>query len=134
MQQKALLEITATAAFVLVAVMIFLRQKQGLDPALPPEVAQAVAMVEDKGCPACHSRDGSAGVGPTWQGSWGSVRHFGDDSSAVFDAVYLRQSVTDPGAKVVPGFQNLMLPVALSDAEFQQLEALLRYLAQPADE
>jgi cytochrome c oxidase subunit 2 len=132
MQQKSLLQITAVAALVLVASLAFLRQENASDPSLPEDVAQAVTMVEAKGCPACHTRDGSAGVGPTWKGSWGSVRQFGDGSSAVFDGAYLRQSVTDPAAKVVVGFQNLMLPVALSESEFQQLEVLLQYLAQPA--
>jgi cytochrome c oxidase subunit 2 len=134
MQQKALLQMAAAVALVLVASLTFLRQKNSTDPTLPQDVAQALAMVEDKGCPACHSRDGAAGVGPTWQGSWGSVRHLSDGSSVVFDGVYLRQSVADPAAKLVLGFQNLMLPVPLSEAEFQQLEVLLRYLAPPGVE
>jgi cytochrome c551/c552 len=133
-QRTVFWQMTAVVVFTLLAALVSLRKTARRDLALPPEVAQAVAMVEAKGCPACHSRDGTAGIGPSWQGTWGSVRRFGDGSSAVFDDAYLRQSVTDPAAKVVEGFQNLMLPVALSEAEFQQLEVLLRYLAHSASQ
>jgi len=132
MQQKTLWRSAHTVAAAVFSMIVLSGCGPDSKANLPPEVAQAWAMVDEKGCSACHTRDGSAGIGPSWKGAWGSERQFSDGTSAMFDAAYLRQSVTDPAARVVQGFQNLMLPAALTEAEFAQLELLLQYLAQPA--
>lgn len=63
---------------------------------------------ENRGCATCHSLDGSRGQGPSWKGIWGKTHQFADGSSAVVDENYVRQSVLEPNAKVVQGFEPVM--------------------------
>lgn len=134
MQPRMKLVLATGAGLAFVVGIVLMRPQPGGAVELPSELAQARQIATDRGCVVCHSLDGEAGIGPTWRRSWGSLRQFEDGSSQVFDAAYLRQSVTEPAAKVVKGFQNLMLPVALTDHEFEQLERLLAHLAEGAEE
>jgi cytochrome c oxidase subunit 2 len=52
-------------------------------------------LFEKRGCAACHSVDGSGGIGPTQKGLFGRNRVFTDGSSAVADENYLRESTLD---------------------------------------
>jgi cytochrome c oxidase subunit II len=63
---------------------------------------------ENRGCATCHSLDGSRGQGPSWKGMFGNTRQFADGSSAVADENYIRQSVLEPQAHVVRGFEPIM--------------------------
>ena len=67
------------------------------------------AMVhENRGCATCHSLDGSRGQGPSWRGIYGTSRPFADGSSAVADENYIRQSILEPQAHVVQGYEPIM--------------------------
>jgi cytochrome c oxidase subunit 2 len=93
------------------------------------------------GCAQCHSVDGSPGSGPTWLGLYKSNVAFSAgppgytlsavDDDATWDA-YLRESVLDPGAKVVQGYQNVMPPGAAqfsgSPYKDKKLAALVEYV------
>jgi cytochrome c oxidase subunit II len=83
------------------------------------------------GCNACHSLDGAAGVGPTWKGLYGSQVRLADGSTVTADDAYLIQSIRNPGATLVEGFQNIM-PAAiggsLTDQQIQDLIELLKSL------
>lgn len=72
----------------------------------PVEIGKQVAT--SAGCVACHSIDGSTLVGPSWKGLYGSTSSFTDGSSGPVDDAYLHQSIVDPGAKIVNGFQDVM--------------------------
>lgn len=63
---------------------------------------------EQFGCIACHTSDGSAGVGPTWSGLFGEDVILTDGSTVVADHEYLYQSICDPNSQVVEGFQPIM--------------------------
>lgn len=52
-------------------------------------------------CKACHTTDGTSGVGPTFQGIWGREERFSDGSSYTVDEAYIRESIRDPQAKIV---------------------------------
>ena len=73
---------------------------------LGPENGQKVAQAS--GCFACHSVDGSALVGPTWKGLNGKTENLDDGSTVTVDDAYLNESIVNPAAKIVAGFQNLM--------------------------
>ena len=113
-----------------------------LSPVSPPEPAVQPAgvdplqtareLAESKGCTACHSLDGSAGIGPSWLHSYGAVRTFADGGTDVVDEDYLRQSMQQPAARVVAGFQNVMVAAGLSEDEMSMLIALIRSLAADA--
>jgi cytochrome c oxidase subunit 2 len=72
-----------------------------------------------KGCNTCHSTDGSAKTGPTWKGLYGANRSMADGKAVKADDNYLRESMVDPKAKVVAGFQPVMPTFAglLNDRE-----------------
>jgi cytochrome c oxidase subunit II len=95
---------------------------------LSPAARSGAALAETKGCRACHSLDGAAGIGPSWMGSYGSPRTLQDGSSVVMDDDYLRRSMQDPAGQVVTGFDNVMVPVNLSDAEVDMLIGLIKEL------
>lgn len=63
---------------------------------------------ENRGCATCHSIDGTRGQGPTWKGIYGTNRPFTDGTSAVADENYIRQSILEPNAKVVQGYEPVM--------------------------
>lgn len=78
---------------------------------LPDDPAERGAFwFEQYGCNACHSTDGTVLVGPSWRGLWGSERTFADGSTAVVDEEYFRQSILEPNAHVIEGFQPNLMP------------------------
>jgi cytochrome c oxidase subunit 2 len=82
-------------------------------------------LVQTLGCLSCHSTDGSQSVGPTWKGLFGSKVTLQDGSTVTADEAYLKESIVQPGAKVVQGYSNIMTPAQLND---QQVKAILDYL------
>jgi cytochrome c oxidase subunit 2 len=80
------------------------------------------------GCRACHSIDGSAGVGPTWKGTYGSQVQLADGSTVTADHDYLLESIRNPGAKIVQGFQNVMPPNIAQDMSDQQVEDVIAFI------
>ena len=79
------------------------------------------------GCTGCHSIDGAAGVGPTWQGLFGHEVKLSDGSTVTADEAYLTESIHDPGAKVVEGFQNIM-PQTYAEMPDDQVNAIIAYI------
>lgn len=78
---------------------------------LPPvEAGQMV--FQRNGCVACHSINGTPLVGPSFQGVWGRSETLADGSTIVVDADYVAESLFNPTAKVVKGFQPVMPPFA----------------------
>lgn len=85
------------------------------------------ALAQSHGCLACHSLDGTKGVGPTWQGLWGRMEDLTDGSTVAVDAAYFKESIEYPNAKVVKGFAPVMLPYQFTDEE---IEALIAYAVE----
>lgn len=109
----------------------WLNSSAGLAPRVLTAAEQALELAASRGCLACHSLDGSRGIGPSWLGNWGMERRFLDGSSAVVDADYLRESMLDPAARVVEGYDNVMLPTGFTEAEIDLMTGFIRDL-QPA--
>ncbi|GFE60154.1 cytochrome c oxidase subunit II [Geobacter sp. AOG2] len=68
-------------------------------------------LAQEKGCLVCHSLDGSRGVGPTFKGLFGArvtVQRGKAKVTVSADEGYLRESIRQPAADVVEGFQPLM--------------------------
>src|SRR5690606_3075837 len=63
-----------------------------------------------RGCNACHSIDGSKSTGPTWKGLWGNQETLADGSSVTVDDDYIRESIFEPNAKIVSGYQGVGMP------------------------
>lgn len=84
-------------------------------------------------CATCHSVDGSANIGPTWQGLWGSERRFADGSTAIADEAYVRESILQPNAKVVEGFPDQMTPFTWGADTDAYMEGIFAYLKSLSD-
>ncbi len=80
------------------------------------------------GCGSCHSVDGSSGVGPTLQNLYNREVTLNNGETVTANEEYLKESITDPNAKVVEGYQPVMPNVssAMSDAEIQSLVEYLK--------
>ncbi|MCC7479729.1 c-type cytochrome [bacterium] len=96
---------------------------------LPPEKAGEI-LYNNRGCVQCHSIDGKAGTGPTFKGLWGHEAKLKDGGTVLVDENYVRESVLDPQAKIVEGFQPVMPTYQgrLKDAEIGYLIAYLKTL------
>lgn len=92
-------------------------------PIVPP--ASGRELLENNGCTACHSLDGSKGIGPTFKGLYKSTRVLVDATTVVADDDYLRESIESPEAKLVKGFEANMPPLPLSPAE---VKAMVEYI------
>ena len=62
---------------------------------------------KDLGCATCHNPN-SQGRGPTLERVFGSRVHLQGGDSAIATEAYLRESILDPAAKVVEGYQPVM--------------------------
>ena len=92
-----------------------------------PEAGKA--LVAQSGCAACHSIDGTRLTGPTWRGLFGSKVALADGTTVTADEAYLTESVVDPNAKVVQGFQAGTMPkFGLADAQIKDIVAYLETL------
>jgi len=77
-------------------------------------------------CTSCHTIDGTKLVGPSLQGVFGKTESFEDGSTVTVDENYIRQSVLQPQAKIVKGFNTaVMPPFVMKD---WKLDALIAYI------
>ena len=65
-------------------------------------------LARTRGCTQCHSSDGSAKVGPSWQGLFGQERASADGTMEVVDDSFIRSSILEPQASVRQGFPAVM--------------------------
>ena len=86
-------------------------------------------VARDRGCTTCHSSNGDKGTGPTWKGLYGSEVELADGTTVTADETYVKESITDPGAKIVNGYGNVMPHFTLSQEEVNQLFAYIQSLA-----
>lgn len=86
-------------------------------------VERGKKLFAQNGCASCHSLDGSSGVGPSLQGLYGSKAELESGETVEADEEYIRESITNPGAKISKGYQPVMPNVSsgLSDADIQSL-------------
>ncbi len=102
--------------------------------ATPVTVEEGARLSELMGCVACHSTDGTTlgKVGPTWKGIFGSQREIGgkNKGKVLADEAYLRESIKDPAAKFVKGFEksDAGMPSYEGVITDAQIEALILYL------
>ncbi|AOE85125.1 c-type cytochrome [Pseudomonas sp. TCU-HL1] len=106
---------------------------QSLSAAGPPGAGaeQGQQVAQSLGCLACHTVDGSTGVGPGWQGLYGKTETLADGSQVKVDDAYLKESILKPAAQVVQGFAPVMPAFTPSDAELDALIAFIKSRANP---
>jgi cytochrome c oxidase subunit 2 len=97
-----------------------------------PLSASGEKIFAELGCATCHRSD-SQGRGPTLQGIFGRPVQLEGGRTVTADENYIRESILDPGAKVVNGFKPVM-PTFQGLVSEEQLNALVAYvksLSQP---
>ena len=105
----------------------------GAGPMAP--VALGEKVYNQYACQSCHSADGSAGVGPSWQNIWGQPRPGSEEG--VVDEAYIVQSILYPQAYIVPGYENGNMPSydgQLNDEQIAGVAAYIRELSGAATE
>jgi len=95
-------------------------------PVLADASQQGKLLAQSHGCVACHSVDGSAGVGPSWKGLYGRQEPMSDGSTVKADDAYLRESINQPQARIVKGFAPVMPAQSMSTSEVDALIAYIR--------
>ena len=85
-------------------------------------------LVVQNGCAACHSIDGSKGIGPTWWNLFGSQVTLGDGSIVTADEAYLTESILNPTLKVVKGFQPTMPAFSFTQQEVTDIISYIQTL------
>ncbi len=110
-------------------------------PALPtpeggppddPDAAAGQQLAASNGCTACHSIDGTAGTGPTWQGLFGSEVPLDDGSTVTADEAYITESILQPTAKIHEGYGPIMpsFEGRLTEDQVNQIIAYIETLAE----
>lgn len=86
-------------------------------------VERGKKLFSKNGCASCHSLDGSSGVGPSMKGIYGEEVTLESGKTLERDEEYLRESIQNPNAKIVQGYQAVMPNVSsgMSDADIQSL-------------
>lgn len=79
-------------------------------------------------CVACHTIDGSEDIGPTWQGIWMHEVVLEDGSTVTVDAAYITESIQEPNAKIVEGFDGVMPELDLDDDAIADVIAFIQTL------
>jgi cytochrome c oxidase subunit 2 len=85
-------------------------------------------LYQEKGCVACHSTDGSPGVGPTFKGLHGKTEKVitdGKEQTVVVDEAFIRNYIKDPNEVRVEGYPPIMPKMSMTDEE---LTALVDYI------
>jgi cytochrome c2 len=109
---------------------------------LPPDTAAPITAEEGRrlyqrfGCAACHSSEEAAvsKLGPNFKGLFGSSRTFNNGVVRVTaDEGYLRESILEPGAKVVSGYERLGMGMpsfagVLTDAQIESIILFIKSL------
>lgn len=99
-----------------------------------PTAEEGARLYQMFGCMACHSTDGSTvgKVGPSWKGLFGSERDIakGIKGRVKADAEYLKESILNPGARVVKGFEKFDtgMPIYAGILNESQIQSLILYI------
>jgi cytochrome c oxidase subunit 2 len=84
-------------------------------------------LVQRGGCLQCHSLDGTTKNGPTLKDLFGRQETMRDGSTSLVDENYIVESIYDPNAKIVQGF-NPQMPSYRGRYNDRDVNAIIAYL------
>jgi len=84
---------------------------------------------ERYGCDACHSLDGTRLEGPSLRGVFGKPVLLADGQRVIADENYLRESILNPQAKIVAGYQPVM-PTFQGLLSEREINALIEFIKE----
>jgi mono/diheme cytochrome c family protein len=117
---------------------LVMKSTGGVEPTIPPAptvaggtptdpLAAQGQQIYSQSCAACHTIDGSTGTGPSWKGLYGHDVQLESGDTVTADDAYIHESILDPTAKVVKGFQPIM-PSFQGQLTDDQINALIAYM------
>ncbi len=92
-----------------------------------PLVELGAKLYQSKACVTCHSIDGKPGIGPSFKGRFGSQEAMANSAPVTIDENYIRESILNPTAKVVEGFQPVM-PSYQGLLKDREIDAIIEYI------
>jgi cytochrome c oxidase subunit 2 len=101
-----------------------------IDPATGQPVTPAQwgdQIFHQRGCTTCHGQHGEGISAPRLAGIFGHEQPLADGSNVTVDENYIRESILNPQAKVVRGFQPVM-PSFAGQLLDNQIDALIAYI------
>lgn len=104
----------------------WLEAGDSVDEDMPP-AERGEALVSRNGCNACHSVDGSSGVGPSFAGLWNAERSFQDADPVTADENYIRESILESNAKILEGYDPVM-PSYQGVINDRQIDDIIEYI------
>jgi cytochrome c oxidase subunit 2 len=78
------------------------------------------------GCQTCHRRD-TGQRGPSLEGLWNTQVKLANGSTVVADQEYVRESILNPGSKIVAGYPQIM-PAYRNQLSQDQVNQLIEYI------
>jgi cytochrome c oxidase subunit 2 len=84
-------------------------------------------LLAKSGCLGCHSTDGTVKIGPSFKGLYGRKVPLEGGRDVTADEEYIRESIYDPGAKIVKGFPNIM-PAFKGRLSGDDVTAIIAYI------
>ena len=84
-------------------------------------------LAESAGCCKCHSTDGSPHIGPTWLDMYMRKETLQGGAIQIADEAYITESMMDPKAKQVQGYQ-LVMPSYHGRLEGPESAAIVEYI------
>jgi cytochrome c oxidase subunit 2 len=94
-------------------------------------------ILKANGCLTCHSLDGAKIVGPTFKGLYGSKRTvITDQGEKQVDANddYIKESILDPNAKVVKGFNKGLMQSYKTVLKGEDLDKIVDYFKKSGEQ
>ena len=102
---------------------------KGAAPAANDPAALGKTVATANGCVACHTIDGKASVGPTWKGLFDSNRELASGGPVKADDAYLKESITNPNAKLAKGFGPNLMPATFGTSlKPEQIDQIVAYI------
>lgn len=107
---------------------VAVQQELAAEAAQTPE-GRGQALITANGCTACHSLNGAAGIGPTWFQLAGSEVQLSDGTTVTADDAFLAESILQPQAKIVAGFETQQMPAySFTDEQVADIIAYIKTL------
>ncbi|HEX9297447.1 MAG TPA: cytochrome c oxidase subunit II [Polyangiaceae bacterium] len=101
--------------------------EEGPRPQMINLVNEGQRAAAEHGCLRCHSTDGSAHIGPTWGGLFGSTVPLAGERQTIADEAYITQSMMDPTAKIHRGYLPVM-PTFLGRIRPTETAAIVEFI------
>jgi cytochrome c oxidase subunit 2 len=103
------------------------RQEEAGEKEHEPLAERGERIMRKAGCFNCHAVEGPEKIGPDLKGVYGRKVALEGGRTVVADEEYLRESIVDPGAKIVKGHPNVM-PTFKTTLSPGDVDAVVAYL------